>query len=68
MATKEHILLVEDEDGLQVMIGKMLRLYGYRVTTAGSGTEGIKVFSANPDAYQMITTDVVMPDMSGTRS
>ncbi len=61
----EHILLVEDEGGLQIMLGKMLRLYGYKVTTAGSGTEGIERFSANPEEYQMIITDVVMPDISG---
>jgi len=59
------ILIVEDDDMLRDMAGKMLKGYGYNVTTARDAKEAIKI-SENHDApIHVLLTDVVMPGMNG---
>jgi two-component system cell cycle sensor histidine kinase/response regulator CckA len=61
----ETILVVEDEDGLRGAICDYLQGLGYRVLTAESGYEAIRI-SANVDGgIGLLLTDVVMPRMSG---
>ncbi len=60
----ESVLLVEDEESLRAFVREVLEGYGYRVATAGSGLEALRLFSdAGP--FQIIVTDVVMPGMGG---
>ena len=44
MATKQRILLVEDEDHLLEAIKLNLELEGYKVTTATDGKKALKIF------------------------
>ena len=61
----ERILLVDDERDL-VEIGRMmLQRLGYRVTSAGSGVEGLRMFMDHPDELDLILTDHTMPKMTG---
>ena len=61
----ESILLVDDE-ALMIRVGeKMLTRLGYRVTTAGSGTEALELFMADPAGYDLVITDMTMPYMTG---
>jgi PAS domain S-box-containing protein len=63
----EHILLVDDEQPL-VEIGKqMLERLGYSVDTRTSSIEALELFRANPDRFDLVITDIVMPNMSGDR-
>ncbi|MGD2036989.1 MAG: PAS domain S-box protein [Desulfobacterales bacterium] len=63
----EHILLVDDEQPL-VEIGKqMLERLGYSVATRTSSIEALELFRANPDRFDLVITDIVMPNMSGDR-
>jgi len=59
------ILCIDDEPlGLQVR--KMLLEYkGYKVLTALTGTEGLKLFAANP--VQAVVLDYSMPGMNGDK-
>lgn len=60
----ESILLVEDEESLRAFVREVLEGYGYRVVSAGSGLEALRLFSdAGP--FQIVVTDVVMPGMGG---
>lgn len=63
----ETILLVDDEEVL-VEIGKdMLEQLGYRVVTHTSSYAALKDFKARPDDYDLVITDMTMPEMTGDR-
>jgi ligand-binding sensor domain-containing protein/signal transduction histidine kinase/DNA-binding response OmpR family regulator len=60
-----HILLVEDNLINQKLAEFMLSKAGYRLTTAVNGEEAVKLYTSEPDKYQLILMDVQMPVMDG---
>jgi CheY-like chemotaxis protein len=61
----ERILLVDDESTL-VMIGtKILQHLGYKVTGFTSAKEALATFVRQPDAFDLVITDLTMPGMTG---
>ncbi|KXZ53054.1 hypothetical protein GPECTOR_8g49 [Gonium pectorale] len=61
-----HVLLVDDERLTRLVVGNLLRTCKYKVTIAESGTHALEVLSkAGPGAFQLILTDVMMPDVGG---
>ena len=63
----ERILLVDDEQPL-VEIGKqMLERLGYSVATRTSSIEALELFKSDPDRFDVVITDIVMPNMSGDK-
>ena len=63
----EHILLVDDEPSIIQMQGLMLRRLGYRVTGRTASTEAIALFRDRPGDYDLVITDMTMPDLTGDR-
>jgi PAS domain S-box-containing protein len=62
---RERILFVDDEKPL-VDLGKgMLEPLGYSVTIKTNSLEALETFRAQPDAFDLIITDVTMPGMTG---
>jgi len=63
----EHILLVDDEQPL-VEIGKqMLERLGYSVATRTSSIEALELFKADPNRFDLVITDIVMPNLTGDK-
>ncbi len=61
----EKILLVDDEK-VQTELGKqLLEKLGYRVDTETDSVLALERFTKNPDAYDVIVTDMTMPKLSG---
>ncbi len=61
---KRHdILIVEDDKDLAEALATTLELEGYRVVTAGNGTEAL--LSLNKHAFRLVVSDVQMPVMDG---
>jgi two-component system cell cycle sensor histidine kinase/response regulator CckA len=60
----ETLLVVEDEEAVRKMIASSLKTFGYRVNEAPAASEALERFRAG--AIDLVITDVVMPDMSGT--
>jgi len=58
------ILLVEDEDMVRAVAERALTRQGYTVETASDGEEALEIF-AQGRAYDLIVSDVVMPNMDG---
>lgn len=58
------ILLVEDEDMVRAVAERALVRQGYTVETARDGEEGLQHF-ADGKRYDLIVSDVVMPNMDG---
>ncbi|EKD39395.1 MAG: hypothetical protein ACD_75C00423G0001 [uncultured bacterium] len=63
----EHILLVDDEAVLIEVLGDMLRLLGYRVTATTSSVGALRMFQASPADFDLLITDMTMPELTGDR-
>ena len=61
----ETILLVEDDAALRALTERILRGYGYTVLVASNGQRALAVIREHAGAIDLVTTDVVMPEMSG---
>jgi two-component system OmpR family response regulator len=57
------ILLVDDDESLRQVISQYLMQEGYRVITAGSGAEALKLFYSERPAAVLL--DLMMPGMDG---
>lgn len=60
------ILVVEDEQAVLDLAAVSLRSQGYDVLTASGPLEALKIFDRSGEKIDLILTDVMMPDMSGT--
>jgi CheY-like chemotaxis protein len=61
----ERILVVDDEAALVQMTVLMLEKLGYAVVGTSSSTEALKVFQTQPDRFDLVITDMAMPEMAG---
>lgn len=58
-----HVLVVEDEPNLRSLLTRLLGGAGYRVTGAGSGSEGLQ--AALADEPDLVVLDLMLPDLPG---
>ncbi|MBW1676801.1 MAG: response regulator [Deltaproteobacteria bacterium] len=58
------VLCVDDEENILHSLKRLLRKEGYRLLTAISGAEGLKLFEENE--VHLVISDQRMPQMSGT--
>jgi nitrogen-specific signal transduction histidine kinase/FixJ family two-component response regulator len=61
----ETILVVEDEEAVREVAGRILHEAGYTVLTAASPDDALVTCAANQGDIHLLLTDVVMPQMSG---
>ncbi len=61
----ERILFVDDEKTAVDVIQQMLERLGYDVEAWTSSMECLNAFRENPDAYDLVITDMTMPNMTG---
>ncbi len=61
----ETVLLVEDEQYVRNLLGRVLKQYGYTVLEAQDGEEAMNLSAHYKDRIHLMVTDVVMPGMSG---
>jgi len=61
----ECILMVDDEEVLAKMGQEMLEHLGYRVVVRTSSIEALEAFRANPERFDLVLTDRIMPQMTG---
>jgi DNA-binding NtrC family response regulator len=63
--TRAHVLLVEDERPLLLLLEKYLRRMDFEVTTYSSSAQALKEFEAAPTRYDLVIADLGMPELSG---
>jgi CheY-like chemotaxis protein len=63
----EHILLVDDEQPLVEIGRQMLERLGYSVATRTSSIEALELFKADPHRFDLVITDIVMPNLTGDK-
>ena len=61
----EMILVVDDEESIREITRGTLEAFGYRVMTAGDGTEALAIYADRKNEIGVVLTDMVMPFMDG---
>lgn len=61
----KRILLVDGDQTIVEAVNGMLEEMGHRVRTETSGAQALDVFSLDPGGFDLIITDLGMPDISG---
>ena len=63
----EHILIVDDEPAIVKMQTLRFTKLGYEITGFDNPNEALLFFKDDPEAVDLIITDMTMPDMTGDR-
>jgi PAS domain S-box-containing protein len=63
----ERVLFVDDEKPLADLGKLMLERLGYDVSTRTSSLEALEVFKARADEFDLVITDMTMPNMTGNK-
>ena len=61
----ERIMVVEDQDEVRAVAEKMLASNGYSVFPVSSAKEAIELFEKENGRFDLVFSDVVLPDMTG---
>ena len=57
------ILIIDDDIDIQTFAYRVLELEGYRVLTAETGSQGLKLLHEN--RVHLVLLDIIMPDTNG---
>ena len=63
----ERILLIDDEEQIIDFERRILESLGYEVTPKTDSEEALAEFSARPDRFDLVITDMTMPKITGDR-
>jgi PAS domain S-box-containing protein len=61
----EHVLCVDDDPAMVLMVDGLLRRAGYKVTTFEQPAAALARVLADPHAFDIVVTDFNMPEMNG---
>jgi PAS domain S-box-containing protein len=61
----ERILYIDDDEAIVMLTERALRSWGYRPTGFANATEAVQVFTKDPQAFDIVITDLSMPLMNG---
>ncbi len=61
----ESVLYIDDDDVMVVMVERLLQRLGYVVTCLHDPAHAIDVVRAAPQAFDVVVTDLNMPELSG---
>jgi len=62
---QERILVVDDEPQMRRMMKQLLQRLGYRIRTASSSQEALEALAKAPEGFDLIISDLTMPEISG---
>ena len=64
--TKPHrLLLIEDSQEILAALAKFFQKKNFDVVTASDGLNGLKLIKDDEGGFDLVITDIVMPDISG---
>jgi len=59
------ILIIDDEPVVRNVLARMLERMGYNVIAAGTGRDGVAIYSDKKDEIDLVLLDMIIPDMPG---
>ena len=65
MAVPHRILIIEDNEEILQALTNFLRKKNYTVAAATNGLDGLKLYESAADNFDLVITDLVMPNISG---
>ena len=65
MQKKYRILIIDDSDEILQTYKKFFVKKKYEVSTASNGLDGLKILQTESFDFDLIITDIVMPNISG---
>ncbi|CCE01462.1 putative sensor histidine kinase with multiple PAS and a response regulator receiver domain (modular protein) [Bradyrhizobium sp. STM 3809] len=65
LAARWNVLVVEDNPEIGEFSTQLLEDLGYRTVLARSGLDALRLIEDNPDGFDLVLSDVVMPGMDG---
>jgi DNA-binding NtrC family response regulator len=60
-----RLLIIEDNEEVLRSLKKYFTKKNYTVETASNGLDGLKIYENDQDGFDLIITDLVMPNISG---
>lgn len=60
-----RILLVEDDDSVRGFVARALEIDSHSVVVAENGAEGHELYEADDDNFDLVLSDIQMPEMDG---
>ncbi len=64
-APNARVLVVDDDEQIRHLIGRMLKRLGYRFRSAGSGSRALEILFNGDEEFDVVLIDAIMPGMSG---
>jgi len=64
---RSRIMVVDDEELIANMIGQILTRLGYETDIQINPVKALELFKAEPHSFDLIITDMVMPQMTGSQ-
>jgi len=61
-----RVLLADDDHAVRMLLGQIIGTFGFDVTYADNGKVALQTFDATPDAFDLLITDICMPEMNGS--
>jgi two-component system, cell cycle sensor histidine kinase and response regulator CckA len=62
------VLVVDDEEGVRTVAGRLLAALGFQVLEARDGQEALEIFDRQPEQIRLILLDLTMPRMDGPQT
>jgi DNA-binding response OmpR family regulator len=59
------VLVIDDDENFQKSFSEKLTMMGFTVSVADRGDQAVEVFSKNPDYFDLVVLDLLMPDVDG---
>jgi len=66
-AGDERILFIDDEESIAKLGRQRLERMGYKVEATTSPIEALALFRSQPDKFDLVITDLTMPEMTGDK-
>jgi DNA-binding response OmpR family regulator len=65
MNKSHRLLVIDDSQEILVALAKFFQKKNYDVVTASDGLNALKLIKDDEGAFDLVITDIVMPDISG---
>jgi DNA-binding NtrC family response regulator len=60
-----RILIIDDDENMRVTLSDLTEMMGLEPMTAKNGTEALKILSDHKNNFDIVLTDMMMPDYTG---